>query len=33
MTIYYIVTDATPEMSANMMGVPFVQADETIATT
>ncbi|HJR49155.1 MAG TPA: hypothetical protein VJ799_13435 [Nitrososphaeraceae archaeon] len=32
-TIYYIVTDATPEMPANMMGVPFVQADEIIATT
>jgi len=31
-TIYYIVTDATPEMPANMMGVPFVQADEIIAT-
>lgn len=32
-TIYYIVTDATPEMPANMMGVPFVLADEMIATT
>lgn len=32
-TIYYIVTDATPEMPANMMGVPFVKADELIATT
>jgi hypothetical protein len=32
-TIYYIVTDATPETPANMMGVPFVQADEIIATT
>src|ERR687891_1225209 len=32
-TIYYIVTDATPEMPANMMGVPFVQADELVATT
>ena len=32
-TIYYIVTDATPEMPANMMGVPFVLADEIIATT
>ena len=32
-TIYYIVTDATPEMPANMMGVPFVKADEIIATT
>jgi hypothetical protein len=32
-TIYYVVTDATPEMPANMMGVPFVKADEIIATT
>jgi hypothetical protein len=32
-TIYYIVTDATPEMPANMMGIPFVQADEIIAPT
>ena len=32
-TIYYIVTDATPEMPANMMGVSFVKADEIIATT
>lgn len=32
-TIYYIVTDATPEMPANMMGVPFVQADESLART
>ena len=32
-TIYYIVTDATPAMPANMMGVPDVQADEIIATT
>ena len=32
-TIYYIVTDAAPEMPANMMGVPFAQADEIIATT
>jgi hypothetical protein len=27
-TIYYIVTDATPDMPANMMGVPHVPADE-----
>lgn len=32
-TIYYIVTDATPEDPANMMGVPFVQADERLART
>lgn len=32
-TIYYIVTDATPEDPANMMGVPSVQADERLATT
>jgi hypothetical protein len=32
-SIYYIVTDATPEMPAGMMGVPFVQADETLART
>jgi hypothetical protein len=32
-TIYYIVTDATPEMPANMMGVSFVKADDIIATT
>jgi hypothetical protein len=32
-TIYYIVTDATPEMPADMMGVSFVKADEIIATT
>jgi hypothetical protein len=32
-TIYYIVTDATPEDPANMMGVPLVQADERLART
>lgn len=32
-TIYYIVTDATPEMPGTMMGVPFVAADEKLATT
>lgn len=32
-TIYYIVTDATPEMPADMMGVPLVQADERLAQT
>jgi hypothetical protein len=32
-TIYYIVTDATPEMPANMMGVPLVQLDERLART
>jgi hypothetical protein len=29
-TIYYIVTDATPKMPADMMGVPFVQSDEKL---
>lgn len=29
-TIYYTVTDATPEMPANMMGVPHVPADEQL---
>jgi hypothetical protein len=32
-TIYYIVTDATPEMPGTMMGVPFVAADEKLAAT
>ncbi len=32
-TIYYIVTDATPEMPGIMMGVPFVANDEKLATT
>lgn len=29
-TIYYIVTDAAPKMPADMMGVPFVQADSQL---
>jgi hypothetical protein len=32
-TIYYIVTDAVPEMPANMMGVVFAPSDEKLATT
>ena len=32
-TVYYIVTDAVPDMPAAMMGVPFVAADEKLATT
>ncbi len=32
-TIYYIVTDAAPEMPANMMGVVFAPSDEKLATT
>jgi hypothetical protein len=32
-TIYYIVTDAVPEMPANMMGVVFASSDEKLATT
>jgi hypothetical protein len=32
-TIYYIVTDATPEMPGTMMGVPFVAADEKLTAT
>ncbi|HJU59081.1 MAG TPA: hypothetical protein VJ583_04985 [Nitrososphaeraceae archaeon] len=32
-TIYYIVTDAVPEMPANMMGVVFAPFDEKLATT
>src|ERR687897_3739107 len=32
-TIYYIVTDAVPEMPASMMGVSFVPADEKLAGT
>jgi hypothetical protein len=32
-SIYYIVTDATPEMPATMMGVPSVPFDEKLATT
>jgi hypothetical protein len=32
-TVYYIVTDAVPEMPASMMGVPFVAADERLVGT
>jgi hypothetical protein len=32
-TIYYIVTDAVPEMPANMMGVVFAPFNEKLATT
>jgi hypothetical protein len=32
-TIYYIVTDAVPDMPAGMMGVSFVPADEKLAAT
>jgi hypothetical protein len=32
-TVYYIVTDAVPEMPASMMGVPFVAADENLVGT
>jgi hypothetical protein len=32
-TVYYIVTDSVPEMPANMMGVPFVPADERLVGT
>jgi hypothetical protein len=32
-TVYYTVTDAAPDMPAAMMGVPFVAADEKLATT
>ena len=32
-TIYYIVTDAVPEMPASMMGVPFVAADDSLVGT
>jgi hypothetical protein len=32
-TIYYIVTDATPEMPASMMGVPSVPLDEKLVGT
>jgi hypothetical protein len=31
-TVYYIVTDATPEMPAAMMGVTYVPFDEKLAT-
>jgi hypothetical protein len=29
-TIYYVVTDAAPKMPADMMGVPFVEADSQL---
>lgn len=32
-TVFYIVTDATPEMPATMMGVPSVATDEELAAT
>ncbi|HJS65099.1 MAG TPA: hypothetical protein VJ767_09600 [Nitrososphaeraceae archaeon] len=32
-TIYYIVTDAAPEMPANMMGVVYSPSDEKLAAT
>jgi hypothetical protein len=32
-TVYYIVTDATPKMSADMIGVSFVPAEEKLAST
>lgn len=32
-TIYYIVTDATPKMPSDMMGVTFVPKDEALAGT
>ena len=32
-TVYYIVTDAVPEMPASMMGVPFVAADDKLVGT
>jgi hypothetical protein len=32
-TIYYIVTDATPDMPANMMGVSYVPASEQLVGT
>ena len=32
-TIYYIITDAIPEMPADMMGVTFVPKDEALAGT
>ncbi|HEX6647639.1 MAG TPA: hypothetical protein VF047_10715 [Nitrososphaeraceae archaeon] len=32
-TIYYIVTDAVPEMPANMMGIVHAPSDEKLATT
>lgn len=32
-TVYYIVTDAVPDMPAAMMGVPFVAADDKLVGT
>ena len=29
-TVYYIATDATPKMPADMVGVPYVQSDEKL---
>ena len=32
-TVYYIATDATPKMPADMIGVPYVQSDEKLVGT
>ena len=32
-TVYYIVTDATPKMPADMMGVTYIPAEEKLAST
>jgi hypothetical protein len=32
-TVYYIVSDATPKMPADMMGVAYVSSDEKLAST
>jgi hypothetical protein len=32
-TVYYIVTDATPQMPADMMGVTYIPAEEKLAST
>jgi hypothetical protein len=32
-SVYYIATDATPKMSADMIGVPYVQSDEKLVGT
>jgi hypothetical protein len=32
-TVYYIVSDATPKMPADMMGVAYVPSDEKLAST
>jgi hypothetical protein len=29
-TVYYIATDATPKMPADMVGEPYVQSDEKL---